>query len=68
MKKSTRNKEAIDYKKLNTTGIKEIEKKVSEEEDIIGELSQSLETLTMAEGRLIIMKMESQRKNLHQKK
>ena len=50
MKKSTRNKEAIDYKKLNTTGIKEIKKKVSEEEDIIGELSKSLESLTMAEG------------------
>ena len=49
MKKSTGIKEAIDYKKLNTTGIKEIKKKVSEEEDIIGELSKSLESLTMAE-------------------
>ena len=48
MKKSARIKEAIDYKKLNTTGIKEIKKKVSEEEDIIPELSKSLESLTMA--------------------
>ena len=43
-------KKAIDYKKLNTTGIKEIKKKVSEEEDIIRELLKSLESLTMAEG------------------
>ena len=43
-------KKAIDYKKLNTTGIKEINKKVSEEEDIIRELLKSLESLTMAEG------------------
>ena len=49
MKKSTRIREAIDYQKLNTTGIKEIKKKMSEEEDIIGELSKSLESLTMAE-------------------
>ena len=46
MKKSTRIKEAIDYKKLNTTGIKGIKKKVSEEEDIIGKSSKSLESLT----------------------
>ena len=50
MEKSTRIKEGIDSKKLNTTGIKEIKKKVSEEEDIIGELSKSLESLTMAES------------------
>ena len=43
-------KKAIDYKKLNTTGIKEIKEKVSEEEDIIHELLKSLESLTMAEG------------------
>ena len=49
MKKSTRIREAIDYQKLNTTGIKEIKKKMSEEEDIIDELSKSLESLTMAE-------------------
>ena len=49
MKKS-RIKEVIDYKKLNTTAIKEIKKKVSEEEDITGELSKLLESLTMAEG------------------
>ena len=49
MKKSTKIKEAIDYKKLNATGIKETNKKVSEE-DIIGELSKSMESLTMAEG------------------
>ena len=50
MEKWTRIKEGIDYKKLNTTRIKEIKKKVSEEEDIIGELSNSLESLTMAES------------------
>ena len=50
MKKSTRIKEATDYKKFNTTGIKEIKKKVSEEEDVIGELSKSLESVTMAKG------------------
>ena len=43
-------KKAIDYKKLNTTGIKDIKEKVSEEEDIIHELLKSLESLTMAEG------------------
>ena len=50
MEKWTRIKEGIDYKKLNTTRIKEIKKKVSEEEDIIGELSNSLESLTKAES------------------
>ena len=50
MEKWTRIKEGIDYKKLNTTRIKEIKKKVSEEKDIIGELSNSLESLTMAES------------------
>ena len=43
-------KKAIEYKKLNTTGIKDIKEKVSEEEDIIHELLKSLESLTMAEG------------------
>ena len=43
-------KKAIDYKKLNRTGIKDIKEKVSEEEDIIHELLKSLESLTMAEG------------------
>ena len=50
MEKWTRIKEGIDYKKLNTTRIKEIKKKVSEEEDIIGKLSNSLESLKMAES------------------
>ena len=50
MEKWTRIKEGTDYKKLNTTRIKEIKKKVSEEKDIIGELSNSLESLTMAES------------------
>ena len=50
MEKWTRIKEGIDYKKLNTTRIKEFKKKVSEEEDIIGELSNSLESLTKAES------------------
>ena len=50
MEKWTRIKEGIGYKKLNTTRIKEIKKKVSEEKDIIGELSNSLESLTMAES------------------
>ena len=50
MKKLTKIKEAIDYKKLNTTGIKEIKEKVGEEEDITGELSKSLEILTLAKG------------------
>ena len=43
-------KKSIDYKKLNTTGIKDIKEKVSEEEDIIHELLKSLESFTMAEG------------------
>ena len=43
-------KKAIDYKKSNTTGIKDIKEKVSEEENIIHELLKSLESLTMAEG------------------